>query len=114
MRENRRSGLMSGDRKRALPPRLSSTLPTDIYRPAQSWTLQIVRPLKLMIESVRSATIAALARMSLGALFFGDPTPWRLGFEYIYPSLIIHLEFGVSVALTSGRYVASDRPSPAA
>ena len=145
-----------------------------------------MRPLKLMIESVRSGTIASLAMMPLGVLFktldlrvgyygpklgallfdnptqlvlfaqhlvlgwvsalpllvllirlhaaprpvavgaaygaayyvlmnslalplfFGDATPWRLGFDYIYPSLIIHLVFGVSVALTSRRYVASE------
>jgi hypothetical protein len=25
---------------------------------------------------------------------FGDPTPWQLGFETIYPSLFIHLVYG--------------------
>lgn len=30
---------------------------------------------------------------------FGDPTPWQLGFATIYPSLSIHLVYGLVVAL---------------
>jgi len=41
-------------------------------------------------------------------LFFGDPTPWQLGFSYIYPSVIIHLIFGASIGLTSRRFVANE------
>ena len=32
---------------------------------------------------------------------FGDPYPWRLGWAYIYPSLVVHLVFGLSIALTA-------------
>ena len=32
-------------------------------------------------------------------LAFGDPTPWRLGFTVVYPSLVIHLAYGFTVAL---------------
>ena len=37
---------------------------------------------------------------------FGDPTPWQLGRATILPSLLIHLVFGLSIALTSRRFVA--------
>lgn len=40
-------------------------------------------------------------------LSFGDRTPWTLGFSVMYPSLIIHIVFGVSIALTSKRFVCS-------
>ena len=40
-------------------------------------------------------------------LSFGDRTPWQLGFPVIYPSLIIHIVFGISVGLTSKRFVYS-------
>lgn len=38
---------------------------------------------------------------------FGDPSPWALGFNHIYPSLIVHLVFGVSIAFTAQRFVAT-------
>lgn len=31
-------------------------------------------------------------------LAFGDPTPWQLGFETVYPSLVVHLVYGFVVA----------------
>lgn len=40
-------------------------------------------------------------------LFFGDQTPWTLGFSVMYPSLVIHIVFGVSISLTATRFVAS-------
>jgi hypothetical protein len=42
-------------------------------------------------------------------LFFGDLTPWQLGFSFIYPSVIVHLVFGVCVGFTSRRFVSSFR-----
>lgn len=36
---------------------------------------------------------------------FGDPTPWRLGFQTILPSLVVHLVFGISISVTSRRFV---------
>ena len=41
-------------------------------------------------------------------LFFGDPTPWQLGFSFIYPSLLVHLVFGVSIGFTSRSFVANE------
>lgn len=41
-------------------------------------------------------------------LFFGDSTPWQLGFSYIYPSVFIHLVFGISIGFTSRRFVANE------
>lgn len=32
---------------------------------------------------------------------FGDPTPWQLGFTTVYPSLVIHLVYGVVIALVA-------------
>ena len=37
---------------------------------------------------------------------FGDPTPWELGWNVVYPSLIVHVVYGVSVALASRRFVS--------
>lgn len=31
-------------------------------------------------------------------LAFGDPTPWALGWQIVWPSLVVHLVFGVCVA----------------
>jgi len=41
-------------------------------------------------------------------LFFGDPTPWQLGFSFIYPSVLIHLVFGVCIGVTSRGFVANE------
>ena len=38
-------------------------------------------------------------------LYFGDPTPWQLGWPTIYPSLVGHIAFGLSIALTSRRFI---------
>ena len=38
-------------------------------------------------------------------LVFGDATPWQLGFNFIYPSLTIHLVFGASVGFTARSFV---------
>jgi hypothetical protein len=32
---------------------------------------------------------------------FGDPTPWALGFETVYPSLTIHLVYGAVLGATT-------------
>ena len=34
-------------------------------------------------------------------LAFGDPTPWSLGLGTVYPSLVLHLVFGITVALAA-------------
>ena len=35
---------------------------------------------------------------------FGDAFPWQLGWSTIYPSLVVHLVFGVSIAVTARRF----------
>jgi len=39
-------------------------------------------------------------------LFFGDLTPWQLGFSFIYPSVVVHLVFGASIGYTASKFVA--------
>jgi len=41
-------------------------------------------------------------------LFFGDATPWQLGFSFIYPSVLVHLVFGISIGYTARKYVARE------
>jgi hypothetical protein len=69
-----------------------------------SWVVSV--PLLLLLSSfpTRSARIAFglvygaafyVAMNSLALPFaFGDPTPWQLGFETVYPSLVVHLVYG--------------------
>jgi hypothetical protein len=40
---------------------------------------------------------------------FGDPTPWQIGLDTLYPSLIGHIVFGISIAVTAKRFVAATR-----
>lgn len=41
-------------------------------------------------------------------LYFGDLTPWQIGFNVIYPSLIVHLVFGASIGFTAKKYIARE------
>lgn len=41
-------------------------------------------------------------------LFFGDPTPWQSGFNDIYPSLLVHVVFGLCIGLTARRFVTDE------
>ena len=41
-------------------------------------------------------------------LYFGDITPWQLGFSFIYPSLTIHIIFGASIGFTARKYIARE------
>ncbi len=75
-------------------------------------------PLLLMLIWVGTRVPAWTTGLAYGAAYyvainslllplaFGDPTPWQLGISTIYPSLIVHLVFGVSIAWTSKRFVA--------
>ena len=38
-------------------------------------------------------------------LFFGDLTPWQIGLNTIYPSVVVHLVFGVSIGLTARSFI---------
>ena len=40
---------------------------------------------------------------------FGDPTPWQIGLDTVYPSLVGHIIFGISIALTARRFVMANR-----
>lgn len=46
-------------------------------------------------------------------VIFGQPTPWQIGPSAIWGSLIVHLLFGLVVALVSRRLAAASRRSPA-
>lgn len=42
-------------------------------------------------------------------LYFGDLTPWQLGFSFIYPSVVVHLVFGASIGYTANKFVAREQ-----
>lgn len=46
-------------------------------------------------------------------LAFGDSTPWQLGFETVYPSLVVHLVYGIVVALLARSAAESSESEPA-
>ncbi len=41
-------------------------------------------------------------------LYFNDPTPWHLGINVIYPSLLVHLIFGASIGFTARKFIAHE------
>lgn len=61
----------------------------------------------LSVGAVYGVAYYVVLNSFLLPLSFGDKTPWTLGFSVMYPSLIIHIVFGVSIALTSKRFVCS-------
>ncbi len=82
-------------------------------------------PLLLILLGTRAARWPVVAGASYGAayyglvnslalpLYFGDLTPWQLGWSTIYPSLIGHMVYGASIGLTSQRFVARMQSAPA-
>lgn len=42
-------------------------------------------------------------------LVFGDPLPWQLGIEFVYPSLVVHLVYGASIGVTARGFAAKLR-----
>ena len=74
---------------------------------AISWVVAV--PLLLLLRGRVRTGDRLLVGLVYGALFyvavnsfalpiaFGDPTPWRLGFSVVYPSLVIHLVYGFTV-----------------
>lgn len=89
---------------------------------AQHLVIGWVSALPLLVLLVRFADLAAPT--AIGALYgaayyvvvnslalpllFGDPTPWQLEFNVIYPSFLAHLIFGLSIGLTARRFVANE------
>jgi hypothetical protein len=43
--------------------------------------------------------------------FFGDPSPLLLGWPVVYPSLVVHVVFGLVIGQASGGFVERTRPS---
>ena len=78
-----------------------------------SWTAAV--PFLVLLPRIRgrSARVAFGAAYGAGfyvvmnslalPLAFGDPTPWQLGWATVYPSLTIHLVYGVVLALVAHR-----------
>ncbi len=78
-----------------------------------SWTAAL--PFLVLLPRIRgrSARVAFGAAYGAGfyvvmnslalPLAFGDPTPWQLGWTTVYPSLTIHLIYGVVLALVAQR-----------
>lgn len=76
-----------------------------------SWVAAV--PLLLLLRSIADRRVRILAGAMYGAAFyavinslalpfaFGDPTPWQLGFATVYPSLVIHLVYGLAIALVA-------------
>jgi uncharacterized membrane protein YagU involved in acid resistance len=87
------------------------------------WTLAV--PLTLLVER-RGAPHRVSTRVLVGGAYgaaawlvvnslvlpitFGRPTPWTVGFAAIWPSLLVHLVYGVTTALVCTAMVG--RPLP--
>lgn len=75
-----------------------------------SWLAAL--PLVLILPRLSGRGARAWAGVAYGGLFylainslalplaFGDPTPWAMGWSVVYPSLSIHLVYGLVAALT--------------
>jgi hypothetical protein len=70
------------------------------------WLLAKVddRRTRVLVGTLYGAAFYAVVNAWALPLYFGDPTPWTLGMETVYPSLTIHLVYGVVIgALARGR-----------
>lgn len=80
-----------------------------------SWLVAV--PLLLFIGRFARRRDRVLVGVAYGAAFyvavnsfalpfaFGDPTPWRLGIDTVYPSLVVHFVYGAVMGLLA-------RPGP--
>jgi uncharacterized membrane protein YagU involved in acid resistance len=57
------------------------------------------RPARLLAGTVYGASFYVAINSFALPFAFGDPTPWGLGFATVYPSLVIHLVYGLAIAL---------------
>ena len=65
------------------------------------WRWSSPRPVHLSDGLLYGALYyAAVNALALPAIF-GDAFPWQLGWSYVYPSLVVHLVFGLSLAVTA-------------
>lgn len=81
-------------------------------------------PLLLALALTRAMWQPLLAGASYGAgfyvvinslalpLYFGDSTPWQLGWPTVWPSLIGHIAYGACVGYTAGRRAVSAWTGP--
>lgn len=68
------------------------------------WLWRAPRPIRISDGLLYGlAYYLAVNALALPGLF-GDVFPWQLGWSTIYPSLVVHLVFGASIALTARRF----------
>lgn len=83
-----------------------------------SWSAAV--PLLVLLAALRRPDSDLLVGVSYGGGFylivnslalpaiFGDPSPWALSFRtVILPSLVVHVVYGVSIAVTSRTFIRS-------
>lgn len=56
---------------------------------------------RLLVGAVYGAAFYAAVNSLALPFVFGDPTPWELGFDTVYPSLVVHIIYGLSVVLVA-------------
>ncbi|MBC7500740.1 MAG: DUF1440 domain-containing protein [Herminiimonas sp.] len=61
----------------------------------------------LLVGAAYGATYYVAVNSIALPMYFNDPTPWQIGWSTIFPSLIGHIIFGVSIALTSQYFMSS-------
>jgi len=78
-----------------------------------SWIAAV--PLLWIVRRLDNPRVAVAAGATYGAGFyvvvnswalpfaFGDPSPWQLGFDTVYPSLVVHLVYGCVLAWLAHR-----------
>lgn len=67
------------------------------------------RPTRVVIGIAYGAVFYVVMNSLALPLAFGDPTPWALGLETVYPSLTIHLIYGAVLGVA-----ARPKPHPTA
>ena len=104
--------LLVGD----VSPRLHDLL-TLIQHLVISWVVAV--PLILLLRRIAGRRERVVVGALYGAVFyvainslalpfaFGDPTPWEMGFRTVYPSLVVHLVYGIVVARTARQTAAA-------
>lgn len=55
------------------------------------------RASRVMAGALYGAGFYAVANAWALPRLFGDPTPWELGLETVYPSLVVHLVYGLVI-----------------
>lgn len=66
----------------------------------------------LLLGALYGAGIWLVVNSLLLPVIFGRPTPWRLGWPAIWPSLLVHVVYGAVAATVAGRIGRPAAPSP--